>query len=116
MIPDWSKLAGGDCLVSGIPTLSCIPPLIVGIIYWLVTIVGIFALFLVIYSGIKFINSGGDPKSVDSAKKTLTYAIIGLLVVLFSFAIINIISYATGVSCINKFGFGNCNTGQQANP
>ena len=33
----------------------------------------------IVISGIKFIMSEGDPKSVDAAKKSLTYSIIGLI-------------------------------------
>lgn len=96
------------CAVNGAATLSCIPPLIGVVIFWLLVFAGIVALFLVIFAGIKFINSGGDPKSVDAAKKTLTYGIAGFIVILLSFLIINIISQVTGVTCIQNFQFGKC--------
>ena len=64
---------------NGAPTLSCIPQIIKVVINWSLIAATIVALFLVIYTGIKFINSGGDPKSIDSAKKMLTFALIGLI-------------------------------------
>ena len=82
-------------------TLDCIFPLIQKIIGWALTFAGVLALILIIYSGIRFITSGGEQKSAESAKKILTYAIAGLVLVLLSFAIMNLISYITGVACIN---------------
>ncbi len=45
---------------------------------------------------------------VEDARNTLTYAIIGLVVILLSFYIISVISDITGIGCIKQFGFGNC--------
>ncbi len=69
---------------------------------------GVIALIVIIYSGIKLISSGGEAKQVEGARQTLTYGIIGLLVIFFSFLILNIISAITGVSCITSFGLSNC--------
>lgn len=109
---DWKdclgKDASGNLIPGNIATLNCIGPLFQNIITTLLSLAGVAALFFIIFSGIKFITSGGDPKQVEGARHTLTYAIIGLLVILFSFLIINIISYVTGVNCIKMFGFDNC--------
>ena len=98
----------GKCVQNGVATLDCIGPLFQNIINAALVFAGVVALFFIIFSGIKFITPSGDPKQVEGARKTLTYAIIGLLVILFSFFIINLISYVTGVSCIKMFGFTNC--------
>ncbi len=99
----WDK-----CLEKGVATLNCIPIVFSNILNWALVFAGVAALFLIILSGIKFITSGGDPKQVEGARHTLTYAIIGLLLILFSFLILNLISYVTGVECIKVFGFDNC--------
>lgn len=91
-----------------VPTLDCIFPLIQTIINWLLTFGGAVAVILIIFSGIRLITSGGDPKRVDAGKKTFTYAIAGLLIILFSFLIIKIIADATGVDCIKLMGFEAC--------
>ncbi|TXG75979.1 hypothetical protein E6P97_04540 [Patescibacteria group bacterium] len=44
-------------------------------------IVGIIAVVMIIVGGIKYITSGGDSGNVTSAKNTILYAIIGLVVV-----------------------------------
>lgn len=96
--------------------LTCIPPLVETIIFWLLTFAGIVALFIVIYGGVKFISSHGDPKSVDGARKTITHAILGLILIFLSFFILNLIGQVTNTNCITSFGFTNCNTGQELNP
>jgi Type IV secretion system pilin len=44
-------------------------------------IVGIVAVIMIIYGGFRYITSGGDSGRVGSAKNTLIYAIIGLIIV-----------------------------------
>lgn len=82
-------------------TLDCIFPLASNIIFWLLVFAGIIALIIIIVSGLRLIMSGGDPKAIDQARKTLAWAIIGLVIVFLSFFIINIISVVTGVKCID---------------
>jgi glucose uptake protein GlcU len=63
---------------------------------------GIVLFLLLIIGGFKYITSGGDPKAVEGAKKTLTYAIGGLIVILLSYLILVIIKDITGVD-VTKF-------------
>jgi len=102
MFQDW-----GACLDNGVATLKCLPIVFMNVITALIMFVGTTALFFFIMAGIKFTRSGGDPKQVSEAQKTVTYAIIGLVIVLLSFFIINVISTATGNDCIKSFNF-NC--------
>lgn len=101
---DWSS-----CLVDDVPTLNCLPIIFVNLINGALVFSGATALIFIIISGLTLMNSGGDQKKVASAKGTLTYAIIGLVLALLSFAIVNVISTLTGVTCIKEFGFTNCN-------
>ena len=51
---------------------------------------------LLLSAGFKFITSGGDPKATESAKKTLTSAIAGLVIILLSYIILLLIKKITG--------------------
>ena len=51
-------------------------------------IVGIIAVGMLIWGGIRYVLSGGDSKKVTDAKNTVLYAIIGLIISFLSFAII----------------------------
>lgn len=44
-------------------------------------IVGIVAVIMIIVGGFKYITSGGDSGNITSAKNTIVYAVIGLVVV-----------------------------------
>ncbi len=44
-------------------------------------VVGIIAVIFIIIGGIKYITSGGDSNNVSSAKNTILYAIVGLVIV-----------------------------------
>ena len=98
----------GDCVKGNVPTLECIPVVFNNIVDWAFVLSGIAALSFIIMAGYKFISSGGDPKQVDGAKKTLTMAIVGLVIIAMSYLILNLVAYTTGVGCITKFGFTNC--------
>ncbi len=102
MFKDW-----GGCVENGVATLRCIPVVFQNVVAAALVFVGIVTAFLIVLAGIKFATSGGDAKQLDSARKTMTYAIVGLVVVLSSFAIIYFIGYTTGTTCITKMGF-NC--------
>jgi len=53
-------------------------------------VVGIIAVIMVIVAGVKFVTSGGDSNAVASARGTLLYAIIGLIVVALAQTIVHI--------------------------
>lgn len=61
--------------------------------------IGLFVMLLV--GGIKFITSGGDPKEVEQAKNTLTYAIGGVVLIAASYLIIRILQQFTSVDLTN---------------
>lgn len=101
---DWAS-----CLNNGVATFNCLPTLFSNVVSVLLTLSGVAALFFIIFSGIKFITSGGDPKQVEGARKTLTYAIIGLIVIFLAYFIVNTVATLTGAHCIfNPLKFDNC--------
>ncbi len=96
---DW-----GSCVENGVATLRCIPIVFSNIIFWIGGLAAITTVFFIIFAGIKFLNSGGDPKQVEGARKTLTFAIIGFVLILLSFTIIRFIAAFTGTSsCVSPF-------------
>lgn len=55
--------------------------LITTIVNVLSVIIGILAVIMIIIGGAKFITSGGDSGKVSSAKTTVIYALVGLIIV-----------------------------------
>ena len=59
--------------------------------------VGIISVVMLIYGGIRYVLSGGDSKKVTDAKNTILYAIIGLIISILAYAIVNfVINAVTG--------------------
>lgn len=62
-------------------------------------IVGLISVIMLVYGGLRYILSGGDSKKVTDAKNTVLYAIIGLIISLLAFAIVNfVLNSVIGVS------------------
>ena len=53
---------------------------------------GLVATVFVIYGGFLYITAGGDDGKVESAKKILMYSVVGILICLMSFALINTVT------------------------
>lgn len=66
-------------------------------------------LIMLIYAGIKYLTSGGDPKSLSSANSTITWALLGILFLAIGWLILRLIENFTGIP-VTKFciGFTNC--------
>jgi uncharacterized membrane protein len=54
-------------------------------------IVGVIAVIMIIVGGLRYITSGGDSGKVGTAKNTLIYAIIGLVVVALAQIIVHFV-------------------------
>lgn len=98
----------GQIIAQNVPTLDCIPGVFKLIIYLLMYFSGMAAVLFVMIAGFKYLTSGGDAKQVGAAQQSLTYAIIGLVILFSSFIVINVIALVTGTNCITMFGFNVC--------
>jgi hypothetical protein len=101
-----------NCGVKGAVTLDCIFPLLANLIYYALFFAGTVGVVMVILGGIRFITSGGDVKKIEQAKKTLAYAVAGILLIMLSFFIVRTIGTVTGTACLNSaFSFQSCGSG-----
>ena len=64
------------------------------IINTLIFAIGIVAVIMIIMGGINYATSQGDPSKVKKGKDTILYGIIGLVVSLLAFAIVNFVLQA----------------------
>jgi glucan phosphoethanolaminetransferase (alkaline phosphatase superfamily) len=78
--PDSAVCSGGD---------EQIQPIIKTVINTLLYILGALAVIMIIFAGFRYTTSGGDANAVTSAKKTLLYSVVGLIVAILSYAIVN---------------------------
>ena len=52
-------------------------------------IVGILSVIMIIYAGIRYVTAHSDKGQVEGAKNTLIYAIVGLIVSIVAYALVN---------------------------
>lgn len=58
------------------------------ILNYFIGLVGIIAVIMLVLGGFWFLTSGGNDEQATKGKKTITYAIIGIIVVVLSYAIV----------------------------
>ncbi len=58
----------------------------------LLIIIGAVAVIMLIVGGFRYVVSGGDSNAVESAKNTILYAIIGIVVAFLAYAAINFLT------------------------
>lgn len=65
--------------------------LIAQIIRVVLGFLGILAVIIVLYAGFKWMTSGGNEETVGDAKKMLIAGLIGLVIIIFAYAIANFV-------------------------
>ena len=65
--------------------------LVKGIVNGILYFVGILSVIMLIWGGILYTTSSGDSNKVTTAKNTIMYAVIGLVVAIFAYAIVNFV-------------------------
>ncbi len=88
---------------SGIPTLKGLETVFANVLTVAIAAAGLGFFAMLTIGGFKYLTSGGDPKAVEGAKNTLTWAIFGLVAVALSFLILRAIANFTGVQSILNF-------------
>jgi hypothetical protein len=80
----------------------------------LIAVAVLASIIFLVWGGIKWITSGGDKTKVDAARSTIVAAVIGLIVTLLAFVILNVVVNILGVGntifdiCIPTLGQANC--------
>lgn len=80
------------------PSLKALETIFSNVVGVILGLAGIALFIMLILGGFKYITAGGDPKAVDSARKTLTYAIGGMVLIAAGYLILQFIYQFTGVN------------------
>lgn len=83
-IQSGSNAAGG----SGAASLGDTIKTIVNILLY---ILGAIAVVMIVIGGIRYTTSNGDSSSITSAKNTILYSVIGLVVAILAYSIVNFV-------------------------
>jgi hypothetical protein len=71
---------------SGLPEQD-LPELVARIIQWVIGIIGVVLVALFVYGGVVYATSIGNEERVETGKKVMLYAIIGVLIIAIAFAV-----------------------------
>ena len=87
-----------EYIEDGVPKIQGLEGIAVNILGIIVSIVGVLLLVMLIAGGFQFITSGGEAEQAQKAKKTLTNAFFGLIVILGAWLIIKLLEEFTGLN------------------
>jgi hypothetical protein len=86
-----NKAAALDVNLTNPLSTSDFNKLVGNTLQWVLSVAGSVALIMLIFGGITYITAAGDEQRITTAKRTITWAILGLTVVLLSYAIIAVL-------------------------
>jgi len=67
------------------------------------TLAGFAVLIMLIRGGVAYITAQGDPKALTTARSTITWALIGLVIILAAFLVISLIVGFVNLPGVGKF-------------
>lgn len=97
-----------------VPTVNIAPPTAIGtvdtdinnliafVINAIIVIGVILSLIFLLWGGIRWVTSGGDKAKVDTARGTIVAAIVGLIIVILAYVIINAVLQITTGKSLNQ--------------
>lgn len=83
--------------------IACLTNLFTSLVQALVMVAGVALFIMLLVGGFKYLTSGGDAKKIEGARSTIFWAIVGIIVMISSYAIIWTIEKFTGVTGLLKF-------------
>lgn len=104
----WEDIAPGRCVVVTkegveVATIQGFECIFANVVSIAVVLAGLAVFLMLIVGGFKYLTSGGDPKATESAQKTMTYAIVGLVVIIAAYLILRFLAVFTGIPDLLKF-------------
>lgn len=66
-----------------------------------IAIAGVVLIFLLIYAGSRMQSNWENPEAIKEGQKTITYSLLGFVVVVAAYLLIKIIESSTGVVILN---------------
>ena len=102
-----SASAEGSAPVATIQGLEC---LVANVFIVFITLIGIAGFVMFVIASFRWMTSGGNTKGVETARNTFTFVLIGIVVALSAYIIINLLAAFTGINIIREFRIPNSNT------
>lgn len=72
---------------------------VINILLWAI---GIVSVIMLIIGGFRYVTSNGDSSQVTAAKNTIMYSVIGLIIAIFAYGIVNFVVFRVGGIAITQ--------------
>ena len=79
--------AGASGQSGGVPLATFLKNIVNILLY----LIGAIAVIVIIIGGLRYVTSGGDSSQMTAAKNTILYAVIGVIVAILAYAIVNFV-------------------------
>ena len=99
---EGSKQTGDACTDTGVTNIASL------VVKTLSYITGIAAVIVVLLAGFKYITAAGDPGKITSAKNTLVYAIVGLVIAALAQVIVRTVFTTANSNALIPSAVGSC--------
>lgn len=94
---NWADRGTSNYQSSGLPTGS-IYGIISSTLSWLLAILGFIAVIGFVIAGILYLTAAGNEAQIEKAKSAMTYSIVGVIVALMGYVIIQAVNAWLGTS------------------
>lgn len=91
-----NNAAGSSSSICGAASSDNAPDIVKNVINTMLYILGIIAVIMIVIGGVRYTTSNGDSSQTKAAKDTILYAVIGLIVAIMAFAIVNFVVTSLG--------------------
>ncbi|OGK29480.1 hypothetical protein A3D06_00030 [Candidatus Roizmanbacteria bacterium RIFCSPHIGHO2_02_FULL_40_9] len=92
------KISESGCVTSdGVPTLKCLEVVFSNVLVLASAIVVLILFIMFVVGSFLYLTSRGDPEGIKKAQGTIKFALIGLLLFMGSYLILNIINVVFGL-------------------
>lgn len=95
----FSSLPNAD----DVATIKCLEPLFASVVTAIVSLSGVALFLMLLAGGFNFLFAGGDQKKLETARGTITAAIMGLVILVCAYLILRLISVFTGIQGLTNF-------------
>lgn len=82
---------------SDVATLQGLECLLGNFLSVILAVIGLAAFVMLIIGAFRWMLSGSNPKGAETARNTITFAVIGIVVALSGFIVLNLLSSFTGI-------------------
>lgn len=95
---DVATIQGLQCLLGNVFTI-------------IISLIGLAAFVMFVIAAFRYLTSGGNTKGTETARNTMTFAVIGIVVALSGFIVLNLLATFTGLDDVTNISIPSSENG-----